>query len=67
MSEKTSTSIRRPEGLTDEEFARFRELAYNYNAAKVEADMLELLTHPETWVSTEQVKERLTLLEKQLR
>lgn len=45
-----------PEGLTPEQLARYRELADKTDDAQVEAELRELLAHPESWVSSEQIR-----------
>jgi hypothetical protein len=55
-AEMKSKSPYRPEGLTDEQFARYQELCNEEpNDEEVEAEIREILAHPESWVSAEQI------------
>ena len=43
------------DALTPEERARFQELAHSMDEAAIEAEIREILAHPESWTSSEQI------------
>lgn len=49
----------RPEGLTDEEYARYLEFSNNVDQEKEEAELMELMAHPERWVSLKDILNEL--------
>lgn len=55
MNSKSDWGSGRPDQLTLEQRARYDALAEGMSPAEVEAEIREILAHPESWVSAEKI------------
>lgn len=59
MSTDPNHSDRRPDKLTADQRVRYEELVCNVDESQNEAEFREILAHPETWVSAEEMQRRV--------